>query len=179
MKWITNKELKISKGEWENTDLLNKKCYVGFKVDTNNGVVITCLFKNKNTGWRLISKRRSETVLGDVISDIENKYKVQRWLIDSWDKAVFTKDLLSTKRDGKTSYIPQTINMISPSMKQISELFKREKISHNLTKEQLKEFKGVKVLTDANGNIRPSRTTSTGTIATPASLIIAMAGAMQ
>lgn len=111
------------------------------------------------------------------IESYSKQYKIKWLCADKWNSAMLTQNL--AKKGIKTIEIEQTMNGLSPSMKEIERLLRKGQLTHDKNPLARWCFGNVIVATDGNENIKPMKNKSIERIDLMVALIDAMAAALR
>ena len=111
------------------------------------------------------------------IESYSKQYKIKWLCADKWNSAMLTQNL--AKKGIKTIEIEQTMNGLSPGMKEIERLLRTGQLTHDKNPLARWCFGNVIVATDGNENIKPMKNKSIERIDLMVALIDAMAAALR
>lgn len=111
------------------------------------------------------------------IESLSKQYRVRYLCADKWNSAMMTQQL--AKKGIKTIEIEQTMNGLSPAMKETERLLRGGELSHLVDPVARFCFGNVIVATDGNENIKPMKNKSIERIDLTVAMIIAMAAALR
>jgi phage terminase large subunit-like protein len=111
------------------------------------------------------------------IESYAKQYKIKWLCADKWNSAMLTQNL--SKKGIKTIEIEQTMNGLSPGMKEIERLLRTGQLTHDKNPLARWCFGNVIVATDGNENIKPMKNKSIERIDLIVALIDAMAAALR
>jgi len=111
------------------------------------------------------------------IESYSKQYKIKWLCADKWNSAMLTQNL--AKKGIKTIEIEQTMNGLSPGMKEIERLLRTGQLTHDKNPLARWCFGNVIVATDGNENIKPMKNKSIERIDLIVALIDAMAAALR
>lgn len=111
------------------------------------------------------------------IESLAKQYQVKYLCADKWNSAMMTQAL--AKKGIKTIEISQTMDGMSPAMKESERLFRMGKLTHAKDPVARWAFGNIVITSDGNENIKPMKNRSFERIDPIVALIIAMAAAMK
>lgn len=111
------------------------------------------------------------------VESFAKQFKIKYVCADKWNSAMMTQNL--AKKGIKTIEIEQTMNGLSPAMKEMERLMRDKLITHDDNPVARWCFGNIIVATDGNENIKPMKNRSLEKIDLIVALIDAMAAAMK
>ena len=111
------------------------------------------------------------------IESCARKYKVKFVCADKWNSLMLTQSI--AKKGIKTIEIPQTMDGMSPGMKELERLMRSGELSHEVNPLARWCFGNVIIATDGNENIKPMKNKSIERIDLIVALIDAMSAAIK
>jgi phage terminase large subunit-like protein len=113
------------------------------------------------------------TAVHEVISRLRKEYRVQGLGVDPWNSRMLTQELMAEGLE--VVEIPQTIAGMSPAMKDLELLLRKQQMIHEPSPPGRWCFGNVRCATDGNENLKPMKNRSRGRIDITVSWIIAVA----